>query len=104
MVHPILTEQDRVIILRKCLYAEPLSTVHIKDIVEIASKYIPEEMLNDFRDDLNKYYATNKIKKVSIKSNEINLLDCLTDSVVLYTAADDKELTVLKNFGNLSIL
>ena len=82
VVHPILTEQDRVIILRKCLDAEPLSTVHIKDIVEIASKYIPEEMLNDFRDDLNKYYATNKIKKVSIKSNEINLLDCLDETSV----------------------
>ena len=82
VVHPILTEQDRVIILRKCLYAEPLSTVHIKDIVEIASKYIPEEMLNDFRDDLNKYYATNKIKKVSIKSNEVNLLDCLDETSV----------------------
>ena len=82
VVHPILTEQDRVIILRKCLYAEPLSTVHIKDIVEIASKYIPEEMLNAFRDDLNKYYATNKIKKVSIKSNEINLLDCLDETSV----------------------
>ena len=82
VVHPILTEQDRVIILRKCLYAEPLSTVHIKDIVEIASKYIPEEMLNAFRDDLNKYYATNKIKKVSIKSNDINLLDCLDETSV----------------------
>ncbi|MGN1399057.1 MAG: BglG family transcription antiterminator [Erysipelotrichaceae bacterium] len=82
VVHPILTEQDRVIILRKCLYAEPSSTINIKDIVELAAKYMPENLLGQFKDDLNRYYAISKIKNIPAKESELTLLDCLDEAAI----------------------
>lgn len=38
IVHPILTDQDRVAILRKCMYNEPQTRIQINDLLTIAKK------------------------------------------------------------------
>ena len=77
VVHPILTDQDRVTILRKCLYAEPFTQMQIKDIVDIASKYIPSDMINAFQMDLQQHYSTMRIKNAPQKEYAHGLLHFL---------------------------
>ena len=77
VVHPILTDQDRVTILRKCLYAEPFTQMQIKDIVDIAAKYIPENMLNAFQNDLQQHYSTMRIKNAPQKEYAHGLMHFL---------------------------
>lgn len=48
MVHPILTDQDRVAILRKCMYSEPTTRLQIEDLLSIAKKYIPSSEMDAY--------------------------------------------------------
>lgn len=68
VVHPILTDQDRVNILRNCMYNEPQNNLQIKDIIKLATSYIPTEQLNEFEKDLQDYYSSVQISKVPHRS------------------------------------
>ncbi len=67
MVHPILTDQDRVTILRKCMYNEPQVRMQIDDIVKIISKYIDPTMIANARKDLQDYYSTVRVHQAPQK-------------------------------------
>ena len=64
VVHPILTDQDRVTILRHCMYSETVKNVDVQEIVRLASQYMPVDRLEDFQKDLNDYYSGVQIHKV----------------------------------------
>lgn len=57
IVHPILTDQDRVAILRKCMYNDPQTRIQINDLLTIAKKYIPEDKMDAFENELQNYYS-----------------------------------------------
>lgn len=80
MVHPILTDQDRVAILRNCMATEPQAKMQIDDIMKIASNYINTEKLDDFHKDLQDYYSSIQIHKAPHKTYDRGLLDFLKDS------------------------
>ena len=69
MVHPILTDQDRVAILRNCMATEPQAKMQIDDILKIASNYINPNQLNDFHKNLQDYYSKNS-SEISIQCVE----------------------------------
>lgn len=64
VVHPILTDQDRVNILRNCMYSEPQNTMQIKEIMKLATSYIKDDQLQAFEKDLKEYYSNVQIHKV----------------------------------------
>lgn len=64
VVHPILTDQDRVTILRHCMYSETVQHVDVQEIVRLAAQYMPMEYLEEFQKDLNDYYTGMQIHKV----------------------------------------
>lgn len=68
VVHPILTDQDRVNILRNCMYSEPQNTMQIKEIIKLAGNYIPSEQLPSFEKDLQEFYSNVQIHKVPHRS------------------------------------
>lgn len=80
MVHPILTDQDRVAILRNCMATEPQAKMQIDDIMKIASNYINTEKLDNFHKDLQDYYSSIQIHKAPHKTYDRGLLDFLKDS------------------------
>lgn len=57
VVHPILTDQDKVTILRHCMGAQVEGRVEIQGIVRLASRYMSKENLEYFQKELQEYYS-----------------------------------------------
>lgn len=68
VVHPIVTDQDRVNILRNCVHREPNFVLAVNEIMKLAASYIPPGRLPSFKEDLQEYYASNQITKVTHRS------------------------------------
>lgn len=64
VVHPILTDQDRVTILRNCMYTDPHVKMQIDEITKIASSYMNPTNLIKFQKSLQEYYSSIQIPKV----------------------------------------
>ena len=64
VVHPILTDQDRVTILRNCMYTDPHAKMQIDEITKIASSYMNPTNLIKFQKSLQEYYSSIQIPKV----------------------------------------
>lgn len=80
VVHPILTDQDRVAILRKCIYKEPRANLQLEDLLSIAKKYVPDEHMDAFENEIRNYYSQSQIQKVPKKDFGFRLLHYLQDS------------------------
>ncbi len=55
-VNPILTDMDKIAILRRCLGSGPAAQGRADDILRIAKKYVPEEALPAFSQDIQNYF------------------------------------------------
>lgn len=73
LVHPILTDQDRVSILRQCIQTDSHAQMAINDIVSIASQYIAQEDLIAFRNDLQSYYSSLQFSQAPRKNFGLGL-------------------------------
>lgn len=92
LVHPILTDQDRVAILRKCMYTEPQVRMQMEDILEIASKYIPLDQLENFQNDLQAYYSNIQIHQAPQKNYGYGLEYYLNENhIQIFTEQTDWE-------------
>mgnify|MGYP000671186245 FL=1 len=80
VVHPILTDQDRVTILRNCMYTEPQANLQIQEIVRLATSYIPSSKLDEFEKDLQDYYSSIQIRTVPHRNFGQNLVYYLKPS------------------------
>lgn len=67
IVHPILTDTDRVMILRKCMKNEDKYSLNMQEILNIAGKYVPKENFNLFKEDLAQYFSSLNTKIVKQK-------------------------------------
>lgn len=61
VVDPILTDQDRVAILRRCINTEPSARIQIDAIMQIARKYISGDRIADFERDIAELYSAMKV-------------------------------------------
>ena len=52
VVNPILNDQDRVAILRKCINTEPSARIQIDEVMRIARKYISSDKIADFEEEI----------------------------------------------------
>ena len=55
-VNPILTDMDKISILRRCLRFGPTARAQVDDILQIAKKYVPEELFPAFSQDVSNYF------------------------------------------------
>lgn len=79
MVHPILTDQDRVAILRNCMATEPQAKMQIDGIMKIAARYISADQLSDFQKNLQEYYSSIQVQKAPHRTYGQSLLHFLKD-------------------------
>lgn len=77
MVHPILTDQDRIAILRKCVYNDIQTHLPIHDFLAIAKKYIPEEKREAFESEIQSYYSQTHIQQAPKNNYGLGLLHYL---------------------------
>lgn len=80
IVHPILTDQDRVTILRNCMYTDPHAKMQIDEITKIASSYMNHANLLKFQKSLREYYSSIQIPKVPHRNFGQNLSYYLVSS------------------------
>lgn len=69
IVHPILTDNDRITILKKCMKYENSDNIYIDHIINIAKKYISEEKLQDFKAEITDYFLNTTLSSYKRKKN-----------------------------------
>lgn len=77
IVHPILTDNDRINILKKCMKYEKQRKINIWQITEIAKKYMTEENLQKFKKELTEF-CSNSILETYRKKNHYGKGICQT--------------------------
>lgn len=63
LVHPILTDNDRMAVLKKCMKYEHNNSVNIAQIAEIAAKYMNEKQLDAFKADLMEHFSKKSLRQ-----------------------------------------
>lgn len=69
VVHPILTDNDRVMILRKCMKYGEQHHLKIKAIMEIAKKYIKDDQIEAFKHELIQSFTKQEQQYFPQKQN-----------------------------------
>ena len=64
VVNPILTDQDRVSILHRCINTEPSARIQINAIMQIARKYISADNIPDFETEIAGCFGAMKVQEV----------------------------------------
>lgn len=83
VVHPILTDNDRVTILRRCMKNENKNTLELDGIVNVAKKYIKEDQWNEFKEDLQRFFdGFNVDKKPMNVGSRIGFEDMLNEDTI----------------------
>lgn len=84
VVHPILTDNDRVNIMRHCMNKEQIGNYDIKKIIKIASKYIQKEKMDAFVNDLQHYFSSQTIRPIEKKYGiNYGILHYLSDDHIM---------------------
>ena len=61
VVNPILNDQDRVAILRKCINTEPSAKIQIDEVMRIARKYISSDRIDAFEAEIAGCFSALKV-------------------------------------------
>lgn len=86
IVHPILTDNDRVLILRKCMKNEDKYSPDIQVILDMAKGYMTQANLALFKEDLTRYFAFLNTKIVKQKANYgYGLLNYIDENHIVIT-------------------
>lgn len=57
LVHPILTDNDRMKVLQRCMKYKHKNDMNISNITEIASKYMTDDNLQKFKEELIELFS-----------------------------------------------
>lgn len=63
LVHPILTDNDRMKVLQRCMKYKHKNDVNISNITEIASKYMTDDNFQKFKEELIELFSKNSLKE-----------------------------------------
>ena len=86
IVHPILTDNDRVLILRKCMKNEDKYSPDMQAILDLAKGYMTQANLDLFKADLTRYFASLNTKIVKQKTNYgYGLLNYIDENHIVIT-------------------
>ena len=84
IVHPILSDADRIAILRKCVRQDEMNNANIYGVINIAKKYIPSGSYQNFEEEVMRYLSQTNLDFVPARSST-GILHYLTISRILYS-------------------
>lgn len=85
MVHPILTDADRLLILKKCIRQDLEPKVRIDSLLDKLSPYIKEEERKDVRNVLENFFSIETSVSYSpLHKNDLGIRDYLDTNLVAY--------------------
>ncbi|NCC55049.1 MAG: BglG family transcription antiterminator [Erysipelotrichia bacterium] len=99
VVHPILSDNDRVSILRECLKDDSKHQIEVDSIIKLAKKYFSDDKIKDFKEDLYNYFSSVKVNTYC-KVSEYGLgLDAyLTmDKIAIFDECEDWRDAIVKS-------
>lgn len=89
LVHPILTDRDRFLILKKCMKHEMTPKIEIRGVMSIIKKHIQGEDLSELEKDLTKYLEIRSpLTYTSARNNHRGLLDFINSDMIRYVVRD----------------
>lgn len=89
IVHPILTDIDRVSVLRRCMNYNNENTIQIQQIVELAKKYIPTSQIAAFKKELENYFVfATQVHTAPKHSFGLGLLHYMDDTHIMVCDID----------------
>lgn len=75
LVHPILSDEDRIQILKKCMKGHLKSQIRVEDLYGIMKKYVKDSDLERMKEDLKRYVdGLSKVQYHSLKGADGGLL------------------------------
>ena len=84
LVHPILTDNDRMKVLQRCMKYKHKNNVSISNITEIASKYMTNDNLQKFKKELIELFSKNSLKQY-VEQKENLKKDCMKYWRIIYS-------------------
>lgn len=100
VVNPILTDKDRISVLRRCMVQEPDVQLQTEAIVKLASQYIPEERIMEFERDLQNLLSTYRVKKIQHRYFGHDLLHYLKENHIQISNEYETWITAIKKSCN----
>ena len=89
LVHPILTDADRIMILKKCIRTTVKTQISVDDIFDVVKKYVEEDKLVSLREDVKRYVdSLNAIQYHPLKDNSKGILDTLKREDLIFVGED----------------
>ena len=83
LVHPILTDQDRIAILKKCMKFENQNKMDVVEITKLATKYMSNQDLQKFKIDLVEYFSNRSMKRILHEDrNRYGICEMLSETYV----------------------
>ncbi|MDF9823846.1 mannitol operon transcriptional antiterminator [Breznakia sp. PF5-3] len=89
LVHPILTDADRIQILKKCMRTTIKTQMSTEDIFDVVKKYVDEDKQMVLKEDIKRYVdSLNTVQYHPLKDNSKGLVDYLNEDTVCFCAED----------------
>ena len=89
VIHPILTDTDRVTILRRCMKYSNENKVRVEEIVKIAKKYMDKSNIELFKKGIENYFsASSKVHSLPRQSFGLGMLNHLYEENILICNTD----------------
>lgn len=84
LVHPILTDGDRTMILQKSLRSKIVPTFGLEQVIEIAKNYIPEKNIPLFEAEIKNKMHTELVVPSIISPNKMGVENYLNKNYIIY--------------------
>lgn len=89
LVHPILTDADRIMILKKCMRTTVKTQISVDDIFDVVKKYVDDNKLPSLREDIKRYVdSLNTIQYHPLKDNSKGIIDSLDEEDLIFIDDD----------------
>lgn len=89
LVHPILTDADRIQILKRCMRSSVKNQIHIEDVFDVVKKYVDKKNHVALQEDLKRYIdSLSGIQYHPLKDGNKGMLDYLSETNILYCDRD----------------
>ena len=83
-VNPILTDLDKIALLRRCMQTGPSASTQIEQILEIGRKYIRSDSFDAFSQDIHNYFRSLGNPELPKENYGFGLMSFLTASHIQY--------------------
>ena len=89
LVHPILSDADRIMILKKCMRTTVKSQISVDDIFDVVKRYVDENKRIQLKEDIKRYVdSLNTIQYHPLKDSSKGIIDAMHHENLIFIDDD----------------